>query len=77
MAFVGKERKEFFFRETKRCSAKVLVDKVVPQKITEKFTFVELMSRTSYVEQFPMLPSKYYESNICFSLGCVKCFSLG
>ena len=40
IAFVGKERFFFFFWETKRCSAKMLVGKVVPRKITEEFTFV-------------------------------------
>ena len=39
-AFVRKEGKEFFFGETKTCSAKMLVGKVAPQKITEEFTFV-------------------------------------
>ena len=40
IAFVGKEWKEIFFRETKRCSSKMLVGKVVPWKITKEFTFV-------------------------------------
>ena len=40
IAFVGKERREIFYEETKRCSAKLLVGKVVPQKISEEFTFV-------------------------------------
>ena len=72
-AFVRKEGKEIFFGETKKCSAKMLVDEVVPQKITEEFTFAnELLSRTSYAEQFPILSSKYYENNICFSLVCIN-----
>ena len=44
IAFVGKERKETFLGETKGCSAKMLVGKVVPRKITEEFTF---MNRTA------------------------------
>ena len=40
VAFVRKERKEILFGETKRCSAKMLLGKVVPRKITEEFTFV-------------------------------------
>ena len=40
LAFVGKERKNFFFWETWSCSAKMLVGKVVPPKIIEEFTFV-------------------------------------
>ena len=39
IVLVGKEKK-FFFGETKRCSAKILLGKVVPRKITEEFTFV-------------------------------------
>ena len=39
-AFVRKEGKEIFFGETKTYSAKMLVGKVVPQKITKEFTFV-------------------------------------
>ena len=52
----------------------MLVGKVVPRKITEELIFVnrtDLMSRTFYVEHFPMLSSKYYENNICFSIGSV------
>ena len=34
------EKERNFFWETKKCSAKMLVGKVVPQKITKEFTFV-------------------------------------
>ena len=34
------KRKKIFFAETKRCSAKMLVGKVVPQKITKELAFV-------------------------------------
>ena len=39
-AFLRKEGKEFKKKKTKKCSAKMLVGKVVPQKITGEFTFV-------------------------------------
>ena len=35
-----KKENNFFFGETKKCSAKMLVGEVVPRKITEEFTFV-------------------------------------
>ena len=72
---LSEKKENNFFGETKRCSAKMLVGKVVPRKITEELIFVnrtDLMSRTFYVEHFPMLSSKYYENNICFSIGSVN-----
>ena len=38
-SFCRKRKKIIFFWETKRCSAKMLVGKVVPRKINEEFTF--------------------------------------
>ena len=38
--FSEKKEKNFFKKKTKKCSAKMLVGKVVPQKITGEFTFV-------------------------------------
>ena len=50
-SFCQKRKKTIFFRETKRCSAKMLVGKVVgkvfPQKITEEFTFANRIARTA------------------------------
>ena len=40
ISFVGKERKEIFSWESKRCSKKMLVGRVVTRKIIEEFTFV-------------------------------------
>ena len=35
-----KKERKLFYGETKRCSKKMLIGRVVPRKITEKFTFV-------------------------------------
>ena len=35
-----KKERKLFYGETKRCSKKMLIGRVVPRKITEEFTFV-------------------------------------
>ena len=61
IAFVKKEKKHFFLRN--QGVLEKLFNKRSPKNSP---LWIELMSRTSYVEQFPMLSSTYYENNICF-----------
>ena len=76
IAFVGKGRKEIFLKKPRsvlqKCVLQFSNNKIKLRKVLQK---IKPQSRTSHIEQFPMLSSKYYKNNKYFSLGCVNCVS--